>query len=132
MKREIKFRGKSIYGNIWVYGNLIHSKRFSGCSNEYRIHDIDTGLEHDVIPETVGQFIGLTDKNKKEVFVGDIDSSGLFVKYNKLHCCYGLFSESGYKKDIVADCCDKNGKAPKTWTCSAIEIIGNIHETEQK
>lgn len=70
--REIKFRGKCIHSGEWVYGNYIHSKRFVGCGNEHRIHDQDTGVHSDVIPETVGQFTGLKDDHDEEVFEHDI------------------------------------------------------------
>ena len=45
MNREIKFRAKD-YSNNWVYGNLIHSKRFAGWANEWRIHEPETGIEN--------------------------------------------------------------------------------------
>lgn len=72
MTRPIIFRAKAVSSGQWVYGNLIHSKRFEGCSNEWRIHNQDTGLESDILPETVGQFTGLMGRNDRHVFEGDI------------------------------------------------------------
>ena len=69
--REYKFRGLN-YQVEWVYGNFIHSKRFNGCSNEFRIHDPYTGMESDVIPESVGMFTGLQDRNGIDIYEGDI------------------------------------------------------------
>lgn len=72
MTRPIIFRAKAVSSGQWVYGNLIHSKRFAGWSNEWRIHDQDTGLESDIDSETVGQFTGLMARNDRHVFEGDI------------------------------------------------------------
>ena len=65
--KPILFRAKALSGE-WVQGNFIHSKRFAGCFNEYRIYDQDTGFEHDINLETVCRYIGITDKNGKLIF----------------------------------------------------------------
>ncbi len=86
MTREILFRGKSIHGE-WIYGYLNQHRgniRYD-CDYEpiadgcYYINDwqakIDTGMygqDYKVDPDTVGQFIGLCDKNGVRIFEGDI------------------------------------------------------------
>ena len=70
--RDILFRAKSLSSGQWVYGNFIHSKRFSGYSHEFRIHEIESGIESDVDAITVGQFTGLVDSLGCQLFEGDV------------------------------------------------------------
>lgn len=72
--KEILFRGKKVNNGEWVYGNLIITKRLLGTGYKISsIEGIDNGKGYifNIIPETIGQYIGLI-SNDKKLFTGDI------------------------------------------------------------
>lgn len=121
--RTIKFRGKSIDGKEWLYGDLVSSadkKRFAILVNSKESYD-----ECEVIPETIGQFTGLYDCNKKETYEGDIlkwsNGRMYVVKFWR-----GMFYAS------VEECNDGFlGGFPLHALAEYREIIGNIFDNPE-
>lgn len=136
--REILFRGKGTSGlsaNEWVYG--YYCKDFWTPRKGHGIlpTDEERGGYVEVDPSTVGQFTGLTDKNGKRIFEGDIVSATGLTPHPEweydsvtgvVEWCGGAFGVEGRKNDDYT---------PYAWlydSCAACrEIIGNIHDNPE-
>lgn len=142
--REILFRGKT-YDGEWVEGWLSPiCKKYDLCiagAQDLKVYPID--------PETVGQYTGLTDRNDKKIFEGDIvqytDEEGYYPeeqcefvgKIVFVHGAYGIATDENIPIDLN-DWCD-NDNFVSLWelywnlsiegeTLDMLEIIGNIHD----
>lgn len=130
--REILFRGKQADG-MWVYGDLrkVEENAYildydigdDGVSQNPKIFDI----AYPVDPATVGQHTGLTDKNGKRVFEGDILDCGDRIVYVKWHEKCGQWDSEfiRYVRELSS-----NGITAVEWKFRA-EKIGNIHDNPE-
>lgn len=126
--REIKFRGKRQKDNSWIYGLLTNDT----CGH-YRIQFDANQFSQVVIPETVGQFTGLIDKNGVKIFEGDI----LKIKETPfqiggLHQV--IFYEDKYLTySILYNDIDQANKHPLLYQIEYADahVIGNIYDNPE-
>lgn len=123
MVREILFRGWNEELKKWVYGcGCGVTKEGVSCitnieaPNKSRLNDVYANATS-VNPESIGQFTGLTDKNGKNIFEGDV------CKYGKRH---GVIIFNPVLGFFVDGWLDDFREYPERW-----EVIGNIFENPE-
>ena len=75
--RECLFHGKRVDNSEWVEGYYVKVQKLNS-SNEYEyfiIEETADGQSHLIIPETIGEFTGIYDINKRKIFENDIIKS---------------------------------------------------------
>lgn len=103
--REILFRGKRTDNGEWCYGHLY--KNYFG---DWVIVNEKSRLI--VNDKTIGQYTGLTDKNGRKIFEGDILARGNVVEYCDDSYCI-------------------NGDVPLSYWAKRNCVVGNIHDNPE-
>ena len=111
---EKYYREKRIDDNEWIYGFIFKQDEKLGIQTS-------NVLAYEVIPETIGQYTGLTDKNGKKIFEGDKVKAKFFGK--------DVNGEIGFNSGCFLlwnSCVSDN----QLFIFTDIEVIGNIYENE--
>lgn len=124
MKREIIFRGIRIDNGEWVYGYLFNSWFMVDPENTDEMISkpyIQSGkISFEVIPETIGQFVGINDKNGVMIFEGDL------LEYYEFPVTY---QDGGFCVTMAYD-------LTRLWLNSEdcnldeLKVVGNIHNQQ--
>lgn len=134
--REILFRGKRTDNGEWVEGFLVKhpsAVRIGDYSPWYisvppEDPEANGGL-YNIFPETVGQYTGLTDKNGKRIFEGDI----IILRGQDLPHWY----EDGQRVVVEYDdsgflpLCEYDSDCGDYVFAEECEVIGNIHDNPE-
>lgn len=144
--REILFRGKTLTGR-WVEGSYYKQEEFYGSkedadviitSKENLTYDQALGFAV-VLPETVGQYTGLTDKHGNRIFEGDIIKQEFALNGEERAIVSVIEYGISYAYSDVCGVCQRFSDGSGTAMLSVgdksglvyCEIIGNIHDNPE-
>ena len=145
--RQIKSRGKDIETGEWLYGDLVQP---IGQNLRIYVQDVKTEgvaafFAYDVEEDTVGQFIGLLDKNGDEIYEGDIvrnkEIGGYgyeylgVVRYYEEDCRFGIDTTTAHTvSNRILFSVGKNsindGYCTIEYT-NEYEVLGNIYDNPE-
>ena len=131
MKREILFRGKLEYNGKWIYGDLLQYENgdvaiFGEKLSSFGCECTEMSKRDRVIPDTIGQYTGLKDKNGNKIFEGDIVIIGEKLK-TKVVYYDGAFRMQSEFSPTPTDTTDM-GYMMREFS---VRVIGNIHDNPE-
>ena len=135
--RELLFRGKSVMEK-WVEGSYYKQEEYYGDKTDCHIIITskdslgnDFALDYAVCdPETIGQFTGLTDKNGKKIFEGDILSERPPMNQTAYIGYVAYDEESAVWRFMIKNDTKYNGVLLGSYS-NSYKVIGNIHDNPE-
>lgn len=121
---KVRMNGEKVPSN-WVYGGI-----FPGTGDYSIIYGIGEDIEkYTVYSDTVGQYTGLTDKNGKKIFEGDIVRIGDITHDGQVQISGKNFLVDMQRACwIIEHCPDWDFLCTNARSC---EVVGNIHDNPE-
>ena len=127
--RKILFRGKWKNSGEWVYGNLFNPDK-ADTPTQICIGTYIARTCYEIDPETVGQYTGLTDKNGRKIFEGDIVVFADFFD-DKIHRGVVYWCDSAFWFDCTETEGDEGIYSLAYISANILEVIGNIYDNPE-
>lgn len=124
--REILFRGKRTINGDWVYGDFVRGNERKSLRDSIFVYDSETQSfnYYEINTSTLGQYTGLTDKNGKRIFEGDIIRKTNEGRHPQIFIT-NIRTSFPTNEEVYYGPCDHF-----TESCE-YEIIGNIHDNPE-
>lgn len=124
--KELLFRGQQEDDREWIEGGVLQILDYVAICTYSDYHGWHNFIN--VIPETVGQYIGELDRNRKKIFEGDIvqfgDYTGLINYYMGCYCVKTNKPYWGTRNNPAIDII--LNEYP-----NELIVIGNIHDNPE-
>jgi uncharacterized phage protein (TIGR01671 family) len=128
--RKIKFRGKVISSDKWVYGDYFKrttdKEETEHVIRQYSFDNFIGYTDYVIDENTIGQFTGLKDKKGIEIYEGDIvDVKSGFVEDRSIHQV--IWNEKSCAFRLI----DSDGNNESVLNYDDWKVIGNIYSNPE-